>query len=104
MVVKDLLGGLPGPEQRAAENSSQWKCLQLPGRLLGLPDLTPLHEEMVERMKEQLSENMDPAKLVENYMQGSFSSMEAFQRTMSNFMKSGNKDGFMCRKFLQVNN
>ena len=61
-------------------------------RLLGLPDLTPLHDEMIARMKEQLSENMDPAKLVENYMQGSFSSMEAFQRTMSNFMKSGNKD------------
>ncbi|OOZ40932.1 DUF6489 family protein [Solemya elarraichensis gill symbiont] len=61
-------------------------------RLFGLPDLTPLHDEMIERMKEQLSENMDPAKLVENYMQGSFSSMEAFQRTMSNFMKSDNKD------------
>ncbi|KHF26506.1 DUF6489 family protein [Solemya velum gill symbiont] len=61
-------------------------------RLFGLPDLTPLHDEMIDRMKEQLSENMDPAKLVENYMQGSFSSMEAFQRTMSNFIKSGNKD------------
>jgi hypothetical protein len=60
-------------------------------RLLGLPDLTPLHDEMIERMKEQLSENMDPAKLVENYMQGSFSSMEAFQRTMADFMKSGKK-------------
>ncbi|OOY38954.1 hypothetical protein BOV90_11890 [Solemya velum gill symbiont] len=61
-------------------------------RLFGLPDLTPLHDEMIDRMKEQLSENMDPAKLVENYMQGSFSSMEAFQRIMSNFIKSGNKD------------
>ena len=60
-------------------------------RLFGLPDLQPLHEEMLEKMKEQMTENMDPAKLVENYLQGSFSSMEAFQRTMANFLSSNTK-------------
>ena len=61
-------------------------------RLFGLPDMQPLHEEMLDKMKEQMKDNMDPAKLVENYLQGSFNSMEAFQRTMANLMKSNKGD------------
>jgi len=63
-------------------------------RLLGLPDLQPLHADMMEKLQAQLNENMDPAKLLENYMANSFSSMEAFQRIMANYTgggKSGSK-------------
>lgn len=61
--------------------------------LFGLPDLQSLHDELLDQMQSQMRETMDPAKLVENYLQGSFNSMEAFQRTISSFMDNKQKTG-----------
>lgn len=60
-------------------------------RLLGLPDMQPLHADMMEKLQQQLNENMDPAKLLENYLTSSFSSMETFQRMMANYASGGKK-------------
>jgi hypothetical protein len=62
-------------------------------RLLGLPDLQPLHADMLEKLQAQLNENMDPAKLLENYMTNSFSSMDAFQRMMANYASGSKSSG-----------
>jgi hypothetical protein len=60
-------------------------------RLFGLPDMQPIHEEMLNRMKKEMEENMDPAKLIENYMTNSAASMEAFQRMLGTFASGGSK-------------
>ena len=60
-------------------------------RLFGLPDMQPIHDEMLNRMKTEMENNMDPAKLIENYMTNSAASMEAFQRMMTKFMTGGGK-------------
>lgn len=58
-------------------------------RLFGLPDMQPIHDEMLARMKKELDENLDPAKMIENYMTNSAASMEAFQRMFNKFMTGG---------------
>jgi len=61
-------------------------------RLFGLPDMQPIHEEMLEKMKAHMADSMDPAKMVETYMSNSASSMDAFQKIMSGFMSDGKFD------------
>ncbi|MCP4212146.1 MAG: hypothetical protein GY764_11795, partial [Halieaceae bacterium] len=61
-------------------------------RLFGLPDMQPIHDEMLEKMKAHVADSMDPAKMVETYMSNSASSMDAFQKMMSGFMTGSKPD------------
>lgn len=61
-------------------------------RLFGLPDMQPIHDELLARMKKEMEENFDPAKIIEIYMTNSAASMEAFQHMFKQFMSGGKKE------------
>lgn len=61
-------------------------------RLMGLPDVQPFHDELVEKLREQLragAEGYDPLSLFKPYMNSAVNSMEMFQRFMSGVMSTG---------------
>ena len=58
-------------------------------RLVGLPDVQPFHEELMDKLREQMhagAEGYDPLTLFKPYMGPAVSSMEMFQRFMGSVM------------------
>ena len=65
-------------------------------RFLGLPDVQPVNEELVARMREHVAQGMDPAQigaLVQSMVAGGMQSMDAVQRMMSDLLARGGRDG-----------
>ena len=65
-------------------------------RLMGLPDVQPFHDELVDKLREQLragAEGYDPLSLFKPYMNSAVNSMEMFQRFMDGVMGAGRKKG-----------
>lgn len=61
-------------------------------RLMGLPDVQPFHDELVEKLREQFragAEGYDPLALLQPYMNSAVNSMETLQRFMSGVMGAG---------------
>lgn len=61
-------------------------------RFLGLPDLTPLHQAMVEEMTEHLKGSMrgiDPETLVRQWMPMSVAGMDQLQKAFWSAMAGG---------------
>lgn len=68
-------------------------------RLMGLPDVQPFHEDLVNQMRENLkagAEGYDPLSLFKPYMNSAVNSVEMFQNfvngVMGGSMGGGNKD------------
>ncbi len=63
-------------------------------RFLGLPDVTVLHEEMVEEMRARLAggEGFDPASLVGPMMATNVAAYETMQRAFWNALAQSGKD------------
>jgi len=65
-------------------------------RFLGLPDVQPVNEELVRRMREHVAQGMDPAQmgaLVQSMVTGGMQSMDAVQRMMSELLARGGSEG-----------
>jgi len=65
-------------------------------RLMGLPDVQPFHEELIDKMREQLrmgAEGYDPLSLFKPYMNSAVNSMEMFQHFMTGVMGGGESKG-----------
>lgn len=63
-------------------------------KVMGLPDLSPLQQEMVNQIREQMeagTEGYDPLTIFKPALTGSQSSMELMQKLMSGMM--GNYTG-----------
>lgn len=61
-------------------------------RLMGLPDVQPFHDELMEKLREQLragAEGYDPLALFQPYMNSAVNSMEMFQRFVGGVMGAG---------------
>ncbi|WP_305857137.1 DUF6489 family protein [Balneatrix alpica] len=61
-------------------------------KVLGWPDLEPLHQEMLQRFREQLdagSEGYDPASWLKPYMPGAIGTMDAWQKMLLGMMSQG---------------
>lgn len=53
--------------------------------LMGLPDVSPLHQEMIDRIRQSMmagEEGYDPLSLFRPYMTSSIAGLEGFQRLM----------------------
>ncbi|MFP8965406.1 DUF6489 family protein [Pokkaliibacter sp. CJK22405] len=60
-------------------------------KALGLPDLEPLHEEMLNRFREQMdagAEGYDPMSWLKPHMPNAVGTMDAWQKMMLNMMSS----------------
>ena len=60
--------------------------------LMGLPDVQPFHDELMDKLREQLrtgAEGYDPLTLFKPYMGPAVNSMEMFQRFMTGVMSGG---------------
>jgi hypothetical protein len=58
-------------------------------KVLGLPDVEGFHEDMMNRIREQMEagvEGYDPLTLFKPYLTGGLGSMEALQKMMLNMM------------------
>lgn len=58
-------------------------------RALGLPDVSGLQDEMIQRIREQMdagAEGYDPLTLLKPYMTSGLGSMEAFQKMLLTMM------------------
>ena len=58
-------------------------------KLLGLPDISGLQDEMIQKIREQMeagAEGYDPLSLMKPYMNSGLGSMEAFQKMMMGIM------------------
>jgi hypothetical protein len=58
-------------------------------RLMGLPDVQPFHQELMERIKEKMlagAEGYDPMTLFKPFMDQTVSSMESFQKLFGGLM------------------
>lgn len=58
-------------------------------RTLGLPDVSPLQDDLVKRFREQVeagAEGYDPLTLLKPYMETGLGSMEALQKMLFNLM------------------
>jgi len=58
-------------------------------RLMGLPDVQPFHQEMMDRIKEKMlagAEGYDPMTLFKPFMDQTVSSMESFQKLFGGLM------------------
>ncbi len=61
-------------------------------RLMGLPDVQPFHDELIDKLREQLrsgAEGYDPLTLFKPYMSSATNSMEMFQRLMAGVIGGG---------------
>ena len=64
-------------------------------RFLGLPDVTPLNDDLVEKMRERVSggvEGFDPTSVVGPMMATNVAAYEAMQRAFWNALAQGGKD------------
>jgi hypothetical protein len=62
---------------------------------LGLPDVTPLHEAMIEAMRERMAQSMsgaDMESMMKNWMAGGMANMDALQKMFWNAASSGKKE------------
>ncbi len=58
-------------------------------RLLGLPDVQRLHQDMIDQIREQMAsgaEGYDPLTLFKPYLSGGMGSMDALQKMMLGMM------------------
>ncbi len=58
-------------------------------RVLGLPDVSALQQEMIERVREQMAagtEGYDPLTLLKPYLNSGLGSMEALQKMLFTMM------------------
>lgn len=65
-------------------------------KVLGLPDIAALQEEMIRKFREQMEagvEGYDPLTLLSPYINNSLGSMETFQKLMLNMMTSYTPSG-----------
>jgi len=65
-------------------------------RLVGLPDVQPFHDELMNKLREQLNagaEGYDPLTLFKPYMNSAVNSVEMFQRFMAGVMGGEHKGG-----------
>lgn len=63
-------------------------------RFFGLADVQEVQNEMLKKLKEHMEKGMDSGQvgdLAKQFMDGSFQSMETFQRMFSNFMDKSKK-------------
>ncbi len=61
-------------------------------RLMGLPDVQPFHDELIDKLREQLragAEGYDPLTLLKPYMSSATNSMEMLQRLMAGVIGGG---------------
>ncbi|MES9873478.1 MAG: DUF6489 family protein [Candidatus Sedimenticola sp. 6PFRAG7] len=59
-------------------------------KMMGWPDLSGLHEEMLAKFREQMeagAEGYDPMSLLKPYMAQSANSMDGFQKMMQGMME-----------------
>lgn len=71
--------------------------------LMGLPDVSGLHEDMMERIRKSMmagEEGYDPLSLFRPYMSSSMAGFEGFQKLMSAAfgMSAGNSAGKSARR------
>jgi hypothetical protein len=62
---------------------------------LGLPDVTALQQEMIDKVREQMNagvEGYDPLTLMKPYLNSGIGSMEAFQKLLFGMMSQYGKD------------
>ncbi len=63
-------------------------------RFMGLPDVTPLHEEMIKHMSDSMAASlpsMDPTKIAEMWMPLNTQMMEQAQKAMRTMAGQGSK-------------
>ena len=63
-------------------------------RFFGLPDITPLQEQIMERIQDQIKASADPAylgKLASQMVTGGMQSVDSFQRAFMDMMSSAGK-------------
>ncbi len=56
---------------------------------LGLPDLSPFHDQMLNLAREQMEEsirNYDPSNLVKQWFEGGMTATQEFQKTIASVM------------------
>ncbi|MBP0049023.1 hypothetical protein H9C73_09750 [Marinobacterium sp. AK62] len=65
-------------------------------RALGLPDVSVLQQEMIDKVREQMeagAEGYDPLTLLKPYLNNGIGSMEAFQKLLFGMMNQYGKGG-----------
>jgi hypothetical protein len=65
-------------------------------RFLGLPDVAPLQEELMNKLKERIDSGMtdyDPVKLMEPFLTGNLKSFESMQKLFWNAMSNQTEAG-----------
>ena len=65
-------------------------------RFMGLPDVAPLQEELMSRLRERIESGMtdyDPVKLMEPFLTGNLKSFEAMQNLFFNAMANRPEGG-----------
>ncbi len=65
-------------------------------KLMGWPDIQGLHEDLMEKIREQMNvgaEGYDPLSLFKVFVSQSTTSMDAFQKLMMGFMGARAGDG-----------
>lgn len=63
-------------------------------RFFGLPDITPLQEQIMERIQDQIKASADPAylgKLASQMVTGGMQSVDSFQRAFLDMMSGASK-------------
>ena len=58
---------------------------------LGLPDLTPFHDEMLNAVKSQMEEsvrNYDPSNLIRQWFEGGMTATQELQKTFASVMSN----------------
>ena len=63
-------------------------------RFFGLPDITPLQEQIMERIQDQIKASADPAylgKLASQMVTGGMQSVDSFQRAFMDMLSSSSK-------------
>lgn len=63
-------------------------------RFFGLPDITPLQEQVMERIQDQIKASADPAylgKLASQMVAGGMQSVDSFQRTFFDMLSNSTK-------------
>lgn len=56
---------------------------------LGLPDMTPFHDQLLELTREQMEQSIrsyDPSKLVKQWFEGGLTATQEFQKTVAGVM------------------
>ncbi|AKH19358.1 DUF6489 family protein [Sedimenticola thiotaurini] len=64
--------------------------------LMGWPDVQPLQEEMIDKIREQMdagAEGYDPLSLMKPFLAQSSNSMESFQKLIAGVMSAYSKQG-----------